>query len=60
VPEKWQEQMREAAAAAPAPDAPVDIDYAALIRAVEAMDESQFGSVDLDAMVQQYSRPARR
>jgi hypothetical protein len=60
VPEKWQEEIRKDAAAAP-PAAETDIDYAALIRAVESMDESQFGSVDLDTMVQQYSRtPAGR
>jgi hypothetical protein len=50
----------EAAAAPPAPEAPQQVDYAALVRVVEAMDESQFGSLDLDALVERYSRPAAR
>jgi len=63
VPERWQQeaaavQAGEAAAAGAAAGAvPAGVvDFDALIRQVEAMDESAFSGVDLDKLVQQYTR----
>ncbi|KAG2440735.1 hypothetical protein HXX76_003592 [Chlamydomonas incerta] len=56
VPDKWRAAY---AARAPAPAAPAaDVDYDALIRAVEAMDEKAFATTDLDKLVEQYRVPA--
>jgi hypothetical protein len=69
VPEGWAAQFEQERAAAAAEDSTSssssasslrkpsgEVDYNALIRAVEAMDPEQFATADLDQLIAQYSR----
>ncbi|KAG2441988.1 hypothetical protein HYH02_009781 [Chlamydomonas schloesseri] len=55
VPDKWRAAYAERAPAAPAQS---EVDYDALIRAVEAMDEKAFATADLDQLVDKFRVPA--
>jgi len=64
VPERWRTEAAEMAAESSAKLAALqgdempkgEVDYEALIRAVDAMDASQFASTDMDALMARYTR----
>jgi hypothetical protein len=65
MPEAWEERVAglpstaAARAADPSPLVSGDVDYRALVAAVEAMDPEAFSGVDLDALAAQYVRRSR-